>query len=144
MTRYALQNLTWGALRQRFIYKKYTYYIRKGPGWDNTVIAALLLLLLLGMLLLAVLVHWMLTDSSNSACRQLSTAPFPQYARDSCSTEYYRPDDKSTSSVNACEKPVSTNPRAAPLPRCPRCEAAIGYNDPRCCKCGYETHEHRG
>jgi len=67
----------------------------------------------------------------------------PAYMPHVSSSEYYRPGDRKPSSdVHAPEEPPrakkdESDPRKAPLPRCPVCDAAIGYGQERCPRCGH-------
>jgi len=61
----------------------------------------------------------------------------PKYTQQSQHTEYYRPKDKKGRDDAAPSRPAKRDRRDAPLPRCPLCNAAVGFDDDRCPKCKY-------
>lgn len=58
----------------------------------------------------------------------------PSYTPQSRHTEYYRPEEEQrkedTPSVSA-----KSERNRQPLPRCPLCDAAVGFDDDKCPKC---------
>lgn len=66
----------------------------------------------------------------------------PGYTHDPRHMEYYRPQITHQEQAPTMPEPVKPNdPRKEPLPRCPACGTAIGYDDERCHKCGLTLKE---
>lgn len=67
----------------------------------------------------------------------------PGYTHDPRHMEYYRPqiDREETPAPGPTEAAKPRDPRKEPLPRCPGCGTAIGYDDERCHKCGLQLKD---
>ncbi len=63
----------------------------------------------------------------------------PGYRHDSSIVQYYQQPlpPQPLQAEQSKKKPSKPDPRHAPLPRCPKCNAAIAYKDERCPKCGH-------
>jgi hypothetical protein len=87
--------------------------------------------------------YMMLRIRRRSTETQPSHPSAPAYMPHVSSSEYYRPgDSKPPGDARAPEKPPraekgESDLRKAPLPRCPVCDAAIGYAQERCPRCGH-------
>ncbi|HEX7391957.1 MAG TPA: hypothetical protein VF374_03290 [Thermoplasmata archaeon] len=62
----------------------------------------------------------------------------PGYTHDPRHMEYYRPQigHIEVPPQSPAEAATTRDPRKEPLPRCPGCGTAIGFDDERCQKCG--------
>jgi len=62
----------------------------------------------------------------------------PGYTHDPRHMEYYRPQigHMEVPPQSTDEAAKTRDPRKKPLPRCPGCGTAIGFDDERCHKCG--------
>lgn len=65
----------------------------------------------------------------------------PAYTPQSEHTEYHRPREKGQEAGTHSPESMKRDPRLEPLPHCPLCYAAIGYEDKRCSKCGHILRE---
>lgn len=59
----------------------------------------------------------------------------PVYKQHSEHVEYYRPQEKKADPEAAPPVAIKRDPRKEPLPHCPLCNAAIGFEDKVCPKC---------
>ena len=100
--------------------------------------AAVVLLALVGLLLVAALIYAIVRQRQRAPAPE-TPATGPMYKRDEKPVQYYRPAPAPlTPGEPRIVKPDSSDPRDAPLPRCPNCDTAIAYTETRCPKCGFE------
>jgi hypothetical protein len=87
--------------------------------------------------------YMMLRIRRRSTQTQSAHPSAPAYMPHSASSEYYRPGDRKPPDDAPAPKEApgtmkdKSDPRKAPLPRCPVCDAAIGYAQERCPRCGH-------
>lgn len=59
----------------------------------------------------------------------------PSYRRQAENIEYYRPGDTREAQAPSSARPETRDLKKGPLPHCPLCDAAVGFDDVRCPKC---------
>lgn len=64
----------------------------------------------------------------------------PAYRLHSQLVEYYRPQEKKAETATAPPAAAKRDQRKEPLPHCPLCNAAVGFEDKVCPKCKHELH----
>jgi hypothetical protein len=64
----------------------------------------------------------------------------PAYRLHSQLIEYYRPQEKKAEMVATPSAAGKRDPRKEPLPHCPLCNAAVGFEDKTCPKCRHELN----
>lgn len=106
---------------------------------------AAVLIILVVLVLLALIVFAVLKTRSRAPTPPTAhthASNVPGYTHDPRHMEYYRPQiSRQDDARPKPEPPRPNDPRKEPLPRCPSCGAAIGYDDERCYKCGLVLKE---
>ena len=101
----------------------------------NTV--AVVLLVVAGLAFVAALIYAMVRTRFRAPFQQAPVVG-PMYKPDDRPVQYYRPaPSPQGSEPPKVAKPQSSDPRNAPLPRCPKCDTAIAHEEKRCPKCGF-------
>jgi len=102
-------------------------------GIAAAVVLLLVVLLSVGMLAALFLIR----AQRRSTINPMHVNQGPAYRQNPASVEYYRPEPESqhAGNVDPVSRPKPIDPRKMPLPRCPRCGAAIAFTDERCPKC---------
>lgn len=102
-------------------------------GVAATVVLLLIVLLSVGLLIVLLVVR----ARRQTVVRIPQTMQGPAYRQNIESIEYYKqePGTQQSRSADSDPEPKAADPRKMPLPRCPKCGAAIAYTDERCPKC---------
>jgi len=64
----------------------------------------------------------------------------PLYRQQAKHADYYRPIDREDAPA-AYPSAARQDPRGKRLPHCPLCNAAVGFDDIRCTKCGHDLKD---
>jgi hypothetical protein len=97
-----------------------------------------LLAIILGLAMLAIVPFLLLIlRARDTKAAQQPLASGPRYAHNPAHADYYRPNLDTNR-----EKPIprgakQNDPRYVPLPKCPQCGAAAGFEESKCAKCGH-------
>ena len=96
------------------------------------------LAIILGLAMLAIVPFLMLVlRARDSRTAQRPLASGPTYTHNPTHADYYRPDLDTNREKPMPKGAEQTDPRNVPLPKCPQCGAAAGFEEPKCTKCGH-------
>ncbi len=101
---------------------------------------AAVLIVMAALILMALIAFALIRTRANAPALPVAhthSQNVPGYTHDPRHMEYYRPQITHQEQPPAeTVRASSGDPRKKPLPRCPSCGTAIGYDDERCHKCG--------
>ena len=99
---------------------------------------AALLAIILGLAMLAIVPFLLLilrVGDSKTARQPLASGP--SYTRDPTHADYYRPNLDTNRGKPVPIGAKQNDPRNVPLPKCPQCGVAVGFEESKCTKCGH-------
>lgn len=98
---------------------------------------AALLAIILGLAMLAIVPFMLLIlRARDSKTARQPLASGPSYTHDPKHADYYR-SNLDTNHAEPIPRARQNDPRNVPLPKCPQCGAAVGYEQSNCAKCGH-------
>lgn len=119
----------------------YIYYLSDGcTGMGAIGILLVAAVVIITLALLAFIIRSAQAGQVLTAAPPTGTGPshIPEYSLQVHKVEYFRPGGGTTMATAAPSTARERDPRAEPLPHCPRCNAAVGFDDRTCPRCRCE------